>query len=69
MTFMVNRVAKGWNISGKFPWEVKVGNFGNIPNWKLSMGIMGIKWEFMGIKWEFMATEGNLVERYHHLID
>ena len=37
-----NRVAKGWKISGKFPWEVKLGNFGNIPNWKLSMGIMGI---------------------------
>ena len=37
-----NRVAKGWKISGKFPWEVKLGNFGNIPNWKLSMGIMEI---------------------------
>ena len=37
-----NRVAKGWKISGKFPWEVKMGNFGNIPNWKLSMGIKGI---------------------------
>ena len=32
-------------VSGKFPWEVKLGNFGNIPNWKLSMGITGIKWE------------------------
>ena len=29
---MLIRVAKGWNISGKFPWEVKLGNFGNIKN-------------------------------------
>ena len=39
------------------------------------MGIMGIieiygnLWELNGNLWEFMATEGNLVERYHHLID
>ena len=39
---IVCRVAKGWKVSGKFPWLVKMGNFGNIPNWKLSMGIMGI---------------------------
>ena len=31
-----------WKVSGKFPWEVKLGKFGNIPDWKLSMGIMGI---------------------------
>ena len=42
---MLTRVAKGWKISGKFPWEVKLWNFGNIPNWKLSWEL----WEFMGI--------------------
>ena len=24
------RVAKGLNIFGNFPWEVKLGNFGNV---------------------------------------
>ena len=38
-------------VSGKFPREVKLGNFGYIPYWKLSMGIMGI-----------MGTNGNLGE-------
>ena len=41
----------------KFLLEVKLGNFGNIPNWKCSLGIMGIKWEFMGI-------EGNSVKMF-----
>ena len=30
--------------SGKFPWEVKLGNFGNIKNQKI-MGINGNEWE------------------------
>jgi len=53
------RVAKGWKISGKFPWEVKLGNSGNIPNWKLSMGIYGNYWEFMGIIGNLWELTGN----------
>ncbi len=52
MYVRVNRVAKGQEISGKFPWELGLGNFGNIPNLKLTrnfwefLGIMGINWKF-----------------------
>ena len=38
-------------VSSKFPWEVKLGNFGNIPNWKLSMGIMEINGNY-GNLWQ-----------------
>lgn len=34
------RVAKVWKVSGKFPgnfpWELNLGNFGNITNWNLN---------------------------------
>lgn len=35
------------NISSKLLWEDKLGNYGNIPNWKLAMGVMGINQEFI----------------------
>ncbi len=52
------RVAKKKN-SGNFPWELRLGNFGNIPSLKLTrnscqfMGIYRNFGEFMGINWKF----------------
>ncbi len=53
----VTRVAKGRNISVNFPWEIHLGNFGNIPSLKLKRNI----WEFMGIHWKCRK----IIKLYH----
>ncbi len=45
---VVTRVAKGRKISGNFPWELRVGNFGNIPSLKLTRNLR----EFTEINWK-----------------
>lgn len=42
----------------KLQWEVKLGHFGNIPNWKLSMGIIG------NLR-KLLANWGNLNQPHH----
>ncbi len=57
----VPRVAKGRNIFGNFPWELRLGNFVNKPSFKLTrnyMGIFGKLWELFGkcIKLSYINT-------------
>lgn len=40
---------KGW--TGNLPWSAKLGNFGNLPIWKLPMGIKRNLWELIEHFW------------------
>ncbi len=55
--FILIRVAKGRKISGTFPWELSLGNFGTYQ-------------EFMGIIWKYREIYQTIIynHKYKHFI-
>ncbi len=56
------RVAKGRKFSRNIPWELRLGNFGNIPSLKLTSNV----WEFTGINNTVPYTNININILFDH---